>query len=161
MGSSRIRLGLWLLMVAALAGGFVLPAAHPIPAAAASPVSSVIQGANGRHYIEVGGRPFLPLVVQYAIDGHLSSDADLPQAVSYFADARSVGFNTISVPIYWSWIEPSEGSFTWTRLDSFIDAAANAGLQLELKWIGSNVAGAGITSPAGLFPAWIASNQQK
>jgi hypothetical protein len=140
----------------------VFNVAHPQSAHAASPISAVTTNASGKSYIQVDGKPFLPLVVQYRADLHI---ANLTTADSYFADAKAIGFNTVSVPIWWAWIEPSQGTWDWTYPENFISAAKANGLKLELLWLGSNVAGGALADatnswvPGGyLFPSWITSD---
>jgi hypothetical protein len=138
---------------------------RPLPSGrgGARPVSRLLAGSNGRPYVEVDGRPFLPLVVQFRVDAHIGGDRDLSEAVGYFADAKAVGFNTISVPVYWRWIEQVEGSFDWWRVDSFIDAAHQYGLRLELLWFGTNIAGGAVTSPVefATVPQWVIDDAER
>jgi hypothetical protein len=153
-----------LLTLVAMLFGVTVLALHVsrAPAAkAASVISSVTTNANGKPYIEVDGKPFLPLVVQYREDLHISN---LTTMDSFFADAKSIGFNTVSLPIWWAWIEPSQGTWDWTYPDNFITTADQYGLKLEFLWLGTNIAGGALDSssnsytPGYIFPSWISSD---
>src|SRR5579871_504224 len=139
----------------------VFTLARPHVAKAASVISSVTTNANGKPYIEVDGKPFLPLVVQYRVDLHVTN---LSVADSFFADAKAIGFNTVSLPIWWAWIEPSQGTWNWTYPENFISAADQYGLKLEFLWLGTDIAGGALTSqnpiytPGYIFPSWITND---
>ena len=64
--------------------------------------------------------------------------------------------NTILAPVYWELLEPSEGKFDFTLVDSLIADARHRDLKLVLLWFGSWK-----NSMSCYAPEWIKLNQQK
>jgi hypothetical protein len=124
------------------------------PTARAAPVvSSLVTSPLGKKYLEVDGKPFYSLAVQFRMDRYIwHTGGTVAGAASYFADAAAMGFNTIVVPLPWSVIEATQGSYDWSWLQAYVaDGYAN-GLKVELMWYGSDVGGAALSD---LVPSWI------
>lgn len=49
---------------------------------------------------------------------------------------KSLGLNTVLVPVYWELLEPSEGQMDYTLVDRTMDIARQQGLQLVPLWFG-------------------------
>jgi hypothetical protein len=64
--------------------------------------------------------------------------------------------NTISVPVYWEAIEPSEGTFDFSTVDSIVQGARAHSLHVLLSWFGSWKNGA-----MTYVPAWVKENPTK
>lgn len=88
--------------------------------------------ANGRHMLEVDGRPFLMLGAQV----HNSSNypAVLPQV---WPTIRALHANTVEVPVAWEQIEPVEGRFDFSFVDTLVREARENDVRLVLLWFGT------------------------
>jgi len=122
-----------LLCLAALLALYTLPAqAQPIPPVhsnpAIHPVPSILE-KDGRHALLVDGKPFLILGGQ----AHNSSawPAMLPK-VWWAIEAMHA--NTLEVPIYWEQIEPSQGKFDLSLVDTLLTQARTHKVRLVLLW---------------------------
>ena len=108
--------------------------AQPAPSAAglheqpAAPMPTLIE-KNGRHQLLVDGKPFFILGGQ----AHNSSawPALLPQLWSAVARLSA---NTLEVPIYWEQIEPQEGQFDFSLIDTLLTQARDHDVRLVLLW---------------------------
>ena len=129
--------------IAAVCNVGLFTVAGPVPAAHAV-TQTVVSRVIANREIEVDGVPFNPLPVQYRVDRAIEVNGlTLAQTASYYADAKRLGFNTISIPLLWRQFETSPGVYDFTWLDSYIDDARANGLKLDLIWFGSNVGGGG------------------
>jgi hypothetical protein len=81
----------------------------------------------------VEGKPFLML------GGELgnSTASALNELDSVFAHLQQLGLNTVLTPVYWELIEPQEGFFDFTSVNTAITAARAHELKLVLLWFGS------------------------
>jgi beta-galactosidase GanA len=50
---------------------------------------------------------------------------------------KDMRFNTVLAPVYWELVEPEEGRFDFTLVDSLISGARHHGLRLVILWFGS------------------------
>lgn len=130
----------------------LLTVAGPAPSAHAATSTVVSRLVAGRE-IQVDGVPFNPLPVQYRVDRALRYNGlTLADTAAFYADAKRLGFNTISIPLLWNKFETGEGVYDYTWLNSFIDNAKANGLKLEVIWFGSNVGGGGASN---FMPSYI------
>ena len=81
----------------------------------------------------VDGEPFLIL------GGELgNSTASDPKALRPIWPAlQSMHLNTLLAPVYWELIEPEEGKFDFSLVDSLIAGAGNHNMRLVLLWFGT------------------------
>jgi len=88
---------------------------------------------NGASQLLVHGKPFLVL------GGELSNSAagTAGQADQILPRMKAMNLNTVLMPVAWEQIEPAEGSFDFTILDHWIDAARTNDEHLVLLWFGS------------------------
>jgi hypothetical protein len=98
----------------------------------------------------VHGKPFLML------GGELgnSSASDLKYMASVWSKLRAMHLNTILMPVYWERIEPEEGKFDFTLLDTLIDSARAGDLHIVALWFGSWK-----NSMSCYVPSWVKTNQ--
>jgi beta-galactosidase GanA len=91
-----------------------------------------IEHKNGRHALIVDGAPFTMLGVQ----AHNSSNypAALPQVWSAVEDAHA---NTLEIPVAWEQVEPVEGTFDFSYVDTLVEQARAHGVRLVLLWFGT------------------------
>ena len=101
----RILLSLALLFCASIA------AAQPAPLPR-------IETRDGRHALFVDGRPFLMLGAQ--VNNSSNYPAMLPDV---WPVIRTLHANTVEVPIAWEQIEPVEGKFDFSFLDTLLHEA--------------------------------------
>ena len=50
---------------------------------------------------------------------------------------KTLGLNTVLVPVYWEFLEPSEGKMDFTLVDRTIDVARQQGLKIVPLWFGA------------------------
>jgi len=106
--------------IAALCAASVAGAAVPVPE---------LVTRNGRTALMVDGAPYLVLGAQV---NNSSAWPDMLPKV--WPAVRRLGANTVSVPIAWEQIEPVEGKFDFSFLDTLIAQAAAQDLKLCLLW---------------------------
>jgi beta-galactosidase GanA len=100
---------------------------------------------DGRHALMVDGAPYLILGAQ----AHNSSNYPkaLPQVWAAVADAQA---NTLEIPIAWEQVEPVEGKFDFTFLDTLVKEAREKNVRVALLWFGTWKN----TGP-GYLPEWV------
>ena len=81
----------------------------------------------------VDGTPFLIL------GGELgnSTASDSGRMRPMWARLRAMNLNTVVAPVYWELLEPREGQFDFTQVDSLIAQARANDMRLVLLWFGS------------------------
>lgn len=100
-------------------------------------VSSVDLSLNGseKYLLRVDGKPYYPTEIQVRPDkmrGYLGWSEDEIEAT--FKRAANDGFNTLSVPLYWSEVEPEKNHFDWHILDRYLGWCKKYGVKMELLW---------------------------
>jgi beta-galactosidase GanA len=100
----------------------------------------------------VDGKPFL--ILGGELGNSTSSNIDYMRPV--WRKLKSMHLNTVLVPVYWELLEPVEGKFDFTLVDSMIAEARKQDLKLIMLWFGSWK-----NSMSCYAPEWIKLNQQK
>lgn len=87
---------------------------------------------NGRYALQVDGAPFLMLGAQ--VNNSSNWPAMLPKVWPAIARLHA---NTVEVPIAWEQIEPREGQFDFSFLDTLLAQAREQRARLVLLWFGT------------------------
>ena len=119
-------------------------------ATTAEPPRLVRQGSATQ--LVVQGRPML------LIGGELgnSSASGAAYMAPHWAKLRAMHLNTLLAPVSWELIEPREGSFDFSSVDSLIADARKHDLKLVFLWFG-----AWKNSMSTYVPAWVKRNQER
>jgi hypothetical protein len=135
--NSSVRTG---LKISALALTACLCASNSLAQTVISDVDTSLNGSQ-KYVLRVGETPYLLNDIQMRFDKlrYYSTYAwDFTQCNALAAQAASDGFNTITVPIEWYEVEPTENNFSWTILDEYLTIANANNLKMELIWGGTN-----------------------
>lgn len=93
---------------------------------------------QGRHQLVVPdsdgkNRPFFCIPAEI----NNSSFSDPSYISTIFPRLKEQGFNTLLCGVGWEQIEPTEGNFSFERLDACVQRAREEGLRLVLLWFGA------------------------
>ena len=100
-------------------------------------VSAVDLSLSGteKYTLRVDGKPFYPTAIQVRGDklrGYKGwSEAEIEAA---FKRAADDGFNMLSVPLFWSEVEPEKNHFDWHILDRYLGWCKKYGVKMEVLW---------------------------
>lgn len=100
----------------------------------------------------VNGKPFL---VRGGELGN-SSSSSLEYMRTVWEKLVKMNLNTVLVPVYWELIEPEEGKFDFTLVDSLIQEARKHNLKIVPLWFASWK-----NSMSCYAPAWVKTNQKR
>lgn len=97
-------------------------------AALAQPMPSLVE-KNGRHMLYVDGKPF------FVLGGQVHNSSAWPSVLpSVWAAMGALHANTLEVPIYWEQVEPEEGRYDLSLVDTLLTQAREHGVHLVLLW---------------------------
>jgi len=106
---------------------------------------------DGRHALLVDGKPFLILGAQ----AHNSSN--YPGALKPVWDAaRDLKANTVLMPVAWEQIEPEEGRFDFSFVDTLVAEARKENKRLVVLWFGTWK-----NTSAQYTPEWVKLNPKR
>jgi beta-galactosidase GanA len=88
---------------------------------------------DGTTQLYVEGRPFLILGGE---TGN-SSASDMAYMRPYWSKLQAMNLNTLLAPVYWELMEPEEGKFDFSLVDSLLSNARRHNLKLVLLWFGT------------------------
>ena len=128
----------------AIGGGVAAAALAATPVSAASDLPHIV-AQNGRHALIVDGKPFLMLGAQ------VNNAANYPSALpKVWPTIEKLGANTVEVPVSWEQIEPTEGKFDFSFLDTLLKEARAHDKRLVILWFGTWK-----NTNANYTPAWV------
>jgi beta-galactosidase GanA len=117
-------LGLTMLAAALAAAGAAAAAQFP------DPPRIVLQ--DGRHTLMVDGAPFVMFGAQ------VQNSSNYPLALKKVWPAiRDMHANTVEIPVAWEQIEPVEGRFDFSYVDTLLAEARQNKVRLVLLWFGT------------------------
>ena len=103
-------------------------AATALAAAEERPIPRVVS-RGGRHALLVDGEPFLMLTAQ------ANNSSNYPAALEKVWPAvEYLHANTLQMPVAWEQIEPEEGRFDFSFVDTLVAQAMERGVRLVLLW---------------------------
>jgi beta-galactosidase GanA len=100
----------------------------------------------------VQGKPFLILGGEL----HNSSTSGAAYMRPIWAQMKKKNLNTVIAPVYWELLEPQEGKFDFSLVDSMIYGARKHQLRLAILWFGSWKNGYSMYAPA-----WVKKDVEK
>ena len=106
---------------------------------------------NGRHALIVDGQPF------FMLGGQAHNSSAWPGLLTQvWSTIEAMHANTLEIPIYWQQIEPEEGTFDFSVLDTIIKQARERDVRLVLLWFATWKNG-----NTDYTPNWVKLNPKK
>ena len=107
---------------------------------------------DGRTQFIVDGQPYIALAGEL----HNSTTGSVENMRTVWARMKAKNLNTVIAPVTWELLEPVEGQFDYTLIDSMIEGARKENLKLVVLWFGSWKNGT-----STYIPAWVKTNPKK
>jgi len=140
----------WRGVTTGAAVGAIIASAPVAAFGAEAPLPQVVT-KNGRHALYVDGAPFLIL------GGQANNSSNYPAMLpEVWPTIRALHANTLEIPVAWEQVEPVEGRFDLSWLDTVVAEARQNNVRLILLWFGSwkNTSGA-------YMPEWVKSDAKR
>lgn len=100
----------------------------------------------------VNGKPMLMIAGELSNSAASSADYMAP----HWARLRAMHLNTVLAPVSWELIEPVEGRYDWSSVDTMLKAARANDLKLVILWFG-----AWKNSMSTYVPSWVKRDQAR
>lgn len=100
-------------------------------------VSEVDLTLNGseKYVLRVDGKPYYGTEIQVRPDKLRGTRGWTEEEIeAAFKRAADDNFNTLSVPVFWSEVEPEKNHFDWRILDRYMGWCHKYGMKMELLW---------------------------
>ncbi len=102
-----------------------------VAGAAAAPIPELVT-KDGRHALMVDGAPFV------MFGGQAQNSSNYPLALDkVWAAIKDANANTLEIPVAWEQIEPTEGKFDFSYVDTLVAQARKNKVRLVLLWFGT------------------------
>jgi len=106
---------------------------------------------NGRHALMVDGEPFLMLGMQ------ANNSSNYPDTLKkVWPSFEKLHANTLEIPVAWEQIEPVEGKFDFSYVDTLLQQAREHDARLVLLWFGTWK-----NNAPHYTPAWVKLNNER
>lgn len=99
---------------------------------------------NGKPFFTIGGQ------------ARNSSSQSSAMMKKVWAAMEQMGFNTLAAPVYWSFLEPEEGTFDFSQVDILLTEAREHKVKLVLLWFGTWKNGA-----SQYVPEWVKTQPER
>jgi beta-galactosidase GanA len=119
---------------------------------AQNPALPHLEKSHNRTQLIVNGKPFLILGGEL----HNSSTSTTTYMQPIWEQMKKKNLNTVIAPVYWELLEPEEGRFDFTLVDSMLAGARKQNLHLVLLWFASWKNGY-----STYVPSWVKDNSDK
>ncbi|ESQ83135.1 hypothetical protein AEAC466_14830 [Asticcacaulis sp. AC466] len=131
-GSKLALVALSLISPLALLASGAAGAKTPVKASTAtSPIPHLVQ-TDGKYALIVDGAPFLVL------GGQANNSSNYPGALSKVWPAiKDMHANTLTMPVSWEQVEPVEGKFDFSFVDTLVKEARENKVRLVILWFGT------------------------
>ncbi|MBV9528856.1 beta-galactosidase, partial [Sphingomonas sp.] len=106
---------------------------------------------SGRHAFIVDGAPFVMLAAQ--TNNSSNYPAELPKVWQVVDRLHA---NTLEIPVAWEQIEPTEGRFDFSWVDTLVTQARQHNVRLVPLWFGAYK-----NTSAGYAPEWVKSDTRR
>jgi hypothetical protein len=108
--------------------------------------------SDSTYRLIVDGKPYLALAGE--LGNSTASDAAYMRTM--WPRLKAMHLNTVLAPVYWEIMEPQEGKFDFSLVDSMLLGARKNGLKLCLLWFGTWK-----NSMSCYAPAWVKENEKR
>lgn len=116
----------------------------------AAPLPELVS-KNGRHALLVDGAPYLMLGAQ------ANNSSNYPDALKHvWPSVEKMHANTLSIPVAWEQIEPTEGTFDFSYVDVLIKQARERDVKVVLLWFATWK-----NNAPHYAPAWVKLDNQR
>jgi hypothetical protein len=132
-----------LLALAVLAVSSAMAAAEPMPA---------LRDTGSTKQLIVDGKPWISL----AGEVHNSTASSSTYMAPVWARLSGLNLNTVVMPTYWELIEPQEGRFDFTLVDSQLAEARKHNLRIVLLWFGTMK-----NASSNYAPEWVLADRAR